>query len=395
MFQKTSPPRLRTVTRRSANAALIGVAGSRQCLSTPALVLELPSLERNLDVMAEWARGRGIALRPHAKTHKSIEIARRQIDRGALGVCCATIAEAEAMVRAGIAGVTITAPLTTLAKLRRLAALKPHARELTVVIESSTALALLQEVCGPAPGPPLGLLVDLDIGHDRTGVTDGRAAVALCGEAARCAGFRWHGVQAYAGHLQHIEDAADRKQRSADALSRLAATLDALATAGLAPQVVSGAGTGTAWWDAELDLFTELQVGSYAVMDVDYAGLQWPDGGCPFGHALFVSTSVVSIRDSGVVIVDGGHKAFATDGPMPVLAAGLADPARAALPLRRRGDEHLEIGATAASLGLREGDAVEFVVPHCDPTINLYDFYCVVDGDRLVDVWPIEARGHG
>jgi 3-hydroxy-D-aspartate aldolase len=387
--------RIRTITRRSANATLVGSPGARGSLSTPALVLELPTLERNLDTMAAWARERRIGLRPHAKTHKSTEIARRQIERGALGVCCATIAEAEAMVLAGIPGVTVTSPLTTAAKLRRLAALKPHARDLTVAIESPVGLALLREVCGPAPGPPIGLLVDLDIGHHRTGTPDRQAAVSLARLAAATPGFAWRGVQAYAGHLQHVEDAVERRRRSADALSGLAATVEALAAAGLAPQIVSGAGTGTAWTDAELGVFTELQVGSYAVMDVDYGRLQWPDGGCPFEYALFVATSVVSVAQPRAVVVDGGHKAFATDGPMPKLAAALRDPALDALALRRRGDEHLEIGAAAASLGLREGDLVEFVVPHCDPTINLYDFYCVVDGHELVDVWPIDARGHG
>jgi D-serine deaminase-like pyridoxal phosphate-dependent protein len=396
MVENSPPqPRIRTVTRRSANASLIGMPGGRRALSTPALVLELPVLERNLDTMADWARQRGIALRPHAKTHKSVGIARRQVERGALGVCCATIAEAEAMVLAGIPGVTITSALTTVAKLRRLAALKPHARDLTVVVESPAGLALLREVCGPAPGPPIGLLVDLDIGHHRTGVPGRQAAIALARLAASAHGFAWRGVQAYAGHLQHIEDAAQRRGRSAEALAGLAATVEALIAAGLRPQIVSGAGTGTAWADAGLGVFTELQVGSYAVMDVDYGGLQWPDGGCPFGYALFVATAVVSIAQPESVIVDGGHKAFATDGPMPKLAAALRDPALAAVPLRRRGDEHLEIGTSAAALGVREGDLVEFVVPHCDPTINLYDFVCVVDGDALLDVWPIEGRGHG
>jgi len=388
-------PRARSVTRRSVNAALVGVAGSRRLLSTPALVLDLPALERNLDEMARWAAARGIGLRPHAKTHKSVEIARRQLGRGALGVCCATIAEAEAMVLAGIPGVTITSPLTTVAKLRRLAALKPHARELMVVIESATNLALLREVCGPAPGPAIGLLIDLDIGHHRTGVADRSAAVALARAAASTPGFAWRGVQAYAGHLQHLDSSEERKRQSSAALDGLAATVAAMREAGLAPQIVSGAGTGTAWADVDLGVFTELQVGSYAVMDVDYARLQWPGGRCPFEHALFVATAVVTVGQPGGVVVDGGHKAFATDGPLPMMAAALGDPALAALPVSRRGDEHLEVGAPAARLGLAEGDLVEFVVPHCDPTINLYDFYCVVRGEDLVDVWPIEGRGHG
>jgi 3-hydroxy-D-aspartate aldolase len=389
----SNPPR--TVTRRSVNAALVGVPGGRRLLSTPALVLELPALERNLDAMAAWARSRGVALRPHAKTHKSTEIARRQLQRGATGVCCATIAEAEAMVLAGIPGVVVTSPLTTRAKLRRLAALKPHARDLMVVIESPENLALLREVCAPVPGPAIGLLVDLDIGHGRTGIADRDAAIALARLAEATAGFDWRGVQAYAGHLQHLDRSDERRERSAAALAVLRETVAALHAAGLPPQVVSGAGTGTAWADTDLGVFTELQVGSYAVMDVEYARLEWPAPGCPFEHALFVATAVVSTQQSGGVVFDGGHKAFATDGPLPMLAAGLHDPSLAALEVRRRGDEHLEVGASAQRLGVVEGDLVEFVVPHCDPTINLYDFYCVASGDELVDVWPIEGRGHG
>jgi 3-hydroxy-D-aspartate aldolase len=388
-----NPPR--TVTRRSVNAALVGIPGGRRMLSTPALVLDLPALERNLATMADWARARGVALRPHAKTHKCTEIARRQVQLGALGVCCATIAEAEAMVLAGIPGVTVTSPLTTVAKLKRLAALKPHARDLSVVIESPENLARLREVCAPVPGPAIGLLVDLDIGHGRTGVADRDAAVALARLADSTPGFAWRGVQAYAGHLQHLDRSDERRSRSAAALGVLREVIAALDAAGLRPQVVSGAGTGTAWADGDLDLFTELQVGSYAVMDVEYGQLEWPAGGCPFEYALFVATSVVSTQQAGGVVFDGGHKAFATDGPLPMLAAGLRDPALAALPVQRRGDEHIEVGATADRLGVVEGDVVEFVVPHCDPTVNLYDFFCVVSGDALVDVWPIEGRGHG
>lgn len=384
-----------SVTRRSANASLIGVPGARRKLSTPALVLDRPALLRNLDTMAAWARRHEVALRPHAKTHKSTRIAALQIERGALGVCCATIGEAEAMVRAGVAGVLITSPLTTEAKLRRLAALKPHARDLAVVIESQANLALLERICGPAPGSPLGLVVDLNIGHGRAGIAGVEEALGLAARAHQTPGFVWQGVQAYAGHLQHLEGDEARRSTSSQALVHLARIVEALRAAGLPPARVTGAGTGTAWADADLRLFTELQVGSYAVMDLEYGDLRWPQGGCPYEYALFVAAAVTSIQQPDGVIVDAGHKAFATDGPLPRLADRADRPAVAGLGYRRRGDEHLQIQTTAAALGVSEGHLLEFVVPHCDPTINLHDFYCVVEGEELVDVWPVDARGHG
>ncbi|HVL56719.1 MAG TPA: DSD1 family PLP-dependent enzyme [Burkholderiaceae bacterium] len=383
------------VIRRSANAALIGRDDARLLLSTPALLLDEPAFERNLDRMAQWARERGIALRPHAKTHKCAQIARRQIARGAIGVSCATIAEAEAMIDAGIPGVLVTSPLTTPAKLARLAALRSRASDLLVVVESERNLDLLRERLAAVDGPDIGVLVDVDVGTHRTGITDPQQVVRLAQRIADSPGLTFRGVQGYGGHLQHIGPLESRRMRSFQALEPLRAALQALRSAGIVPQIISGAGTGTAWLDADLQLFTEVQPGSYAVMDLEYALLQWPGGRCPFEHALFVATAVVSASQCDRVVVDAGLKGFATDGPMPRLAASLSDPTLGEVELRRMGDEHMAICAPADALDLAEGDAVEFIVPHCDPTINLYDFIHVFRGQRLVDIWPIDARGHG
>lgn len=372
------------------NAYLVGVAGSRDMLDTPALLLDRAALERNIAKMAATAEHHGIELRPHVKTHKCAHIAQMQIDAGAVGVSCATLGEAEAMVHAGIPGVLITSPVVTTNKLRRLASLAEKAgpRQLMLVVDDACNVAELA-VLAARLAYPLDVLIDYQSGYHRTGVTDVEAALALARTIPETGSLRLRGVQAYGGHLQHI---AARDERNA-AAARLRCEVDeivhALESAGMPIEIVTGVGTGTHEADAAGGVFTEMQPGSYVFMDVEYAGVLGNDSlGPPYETALFVQSAVVSTQAPAWVTVDAGAKSFATDSVAPVVARGVDGPSQYAF----FGDEHGKLIVDAEHrppLAAR----IEFTTPHCDPTVNLYDRYHVVVDDMLVDIWPIDARG--
>ena len=372
------------------NAALIGVRGSRHKLDTPALLVDRDALDRNIAAMAAHARACGVALRPHAKTHKSVAIARRQVASGALGICCATLGEAEAMVAGGIPGIHITSPQVTEPKIARLVALNAAAPGgLSVVVDHPANLAALDQAAR-ATTRKLDVLVDFEAGQGRTGVADEAALGSLVRAALAAEGVTFRGIQSYSGNVQHVAVRAERRRRALAQIERLAAMLARLRAAGIAVPIVTGGGTGTFDLDPEGKVFTELQVGSYIFMDVQYRdALADGRNAPPFEPALFVSTAVVSVNAPGYVTTDAGLKCFATDGPLPDPIAGAPSGSR----YEFFGDEHGKLvppsGAEKPALGAR----IECLTPHCDPTVNLYDVYHVVAGDTLVEIWPIEARG--
>jgi D-serine deaminase-like pyridoxal phosphate-dependent protein len=372
------------------NAYLIRIPGSREALDTPALLLDRSALRSNIARMAETAENHGIGLRPHVKSHKSIRIAQMQIDAGALGVSCATLGEAEVMVHAGIPGVLVTSPVVGTNKLRRLVALADAAgpRELMVVVDDPRNVAELS-VLAARLAWPLDVLIDVDSGYHRTGVVDEDAALALAHAINETGMLTLRGVQAYGGHLQHIEARAQREQGAKQLREAVSSLVTKLKSAGMPIEIVTGVGTGTHEADASGGVFTEMQPGSYVFMDVEYAHvLADGDSASPFETSLFVQSTVVSTQAQAWVTLDAGTKSFATDTVAPVVARGVPG----ASSYEFFGDEHGKLVVDAAHrppLGAR----VEFVTPHCDPTVNLYDRYHVVDGDMLVDIWPIEARG--
>lgn len=372
------------------NAYLLGVADGRQLLDTPALLLDRPALERNIAKMAATAEHHGIGLRPHVKSHKSTRIAHMQIDAGALGVSCATLGEAEAMVEAGVQGVLVTSPIVSSNKLRRLVALAAEAgpRQLICVVDDARTVAELA-VHAARLAYPLDVLIDYHSGYHRTGVVDERAALELARAIGECGSLSLRGVQAYGGHLQHIEGRAQRDEAATRLRRAVAALVASLESAGLPIEIVTGVGTGTHEMDAAAGVFTEMQPGSYVFMDAEYAQVLADEGrASPFDTSLFVQSTVVSAQAQSWVTIDAGTKAFATDSGLPLVAHGVDGPCEYAF----FGDEHGKLIVDAEhrpSLGAH----IEFVTPHCDPTVNLYDRYHVVDGDALVDIWPIEARG--
>ncbi|HVM99329.1 MAG TPA: DSD1 family PLP-dependent enzyme [Caulobacteraceae bacterium] len=371
------------------HAHLIGRQGSRRSLNTPALVLDVEALDRNIATMAAFAAAAGLKLRPHAKTHKSVDIARRQVAAGALGVCCAKLGEAEALAEGGIEGILITSPVVGEAGVERLVALAGRSPTLMASCDHPDAVAAIG-AAAKAAGVTLTLLVDLDPGLRRTGVANAESAVALARQIAGHAALRFGGVQFYAGAEQHIEAYADRREAIVQKTARLTEAIEALRAAGLAPAIVSGGGTGTHAIDAELGVFTELQVGSYIFMDRQYGVCALRgDGAQPFETSLVIDARVISASHPQLVTVDAGLKAMATEAGPPAILAGAPEGSA----YHFMGDEH---GAIVPPRGIappKLGERLTLGAPHCDPTVNLYDAYHVVRGDTLEAIWPVTARG--
>jgi D-serine deaminase-like pyridoxal phosphate-dependent protein len=361
---------------------------SLSAIDTPALVVDLEALERNIATMASRAKAWGVALRPHAKTHKCSAIAWRQISAGASGIACATIDEAEVMVEADLPGVLVTSPLATEHKVRRLLELARRRHDITVVADHPRHVALLDEMSAQS-GVSVSVLADLDVGDHRTGAATLEGAVSLAQQIDAARNLRFAGIQGYAGRLQHIAAFAERRSAAAKAADLLAELRVRLRVLGLAPSVVTGAGTGTHAIDGPAGVFTELQVGSYVFMDAEYADVALDESpNSPFEPALFVQTTVVSANQRDFVTTDAGTKAFALNGPPPRILSGLA----AGCAYEFQGDEHGKINLKPG-VRLSLGDRLECQPPHCDPTVFLYDRIVCVKGNDVVDIWPIDARG--
>lgn len=368
---------------------LIGQQGSRGSLNTPALVLDLDMLDRNIAEMASFAKAHNVKLRPHSKTHKSADIARRQMAAGALGVCCAKLGEAEALGEAGIQSLHITSPVVTPQAIQRLVELNAKVSDLMLVVDHPANAEALAAAAAKA-GKPLTVIVDIDPGIHRTGTASPEATVELVQKIANFRSLNYAGVQFYCGSHQHIVDFKERTAQIKERTEYLQGILAKLEEAGLKPGIVTGSGTGTHYIDAKLGVFTELQVGSYVFMDHDYnvcdlRGLDKPT----FEQALQIDSRVVSANTPGMVTVDAGLKAMATEKGPPMILKGAVEGATT----RFMGDEHLAVIAPKGSEAPKLGDQVVLFPPHCDPTVNLYESFHVVKGDTLVEIWPVTARG--
>jgi 3-hydroxy-D-aspartate aldolase len=358
----------------------------RSEVPTPALLVDIDVLDRNIATMREAAAALGVALRPHAKAHKCVEIAHRVAAAGAIGVSCATIGEAEAMALGGLAGILVTAPLTSVEALDRLRRLLLRGADISVVADDPRLVEPLAALA-TAAGRRLPVLVDIDFGMGRTGCVEIADAVALARAIEAAPDLIYSGIQAYWGNLQQVTPFAERARLISVQLERVRSAVAALQAVNLSPPIVSGAGTGSHRIDAASGLFTEIQPGSYLFMDSCYGTISISENENPFAPSLFVAASVVSSIRPGRVIVNAGWKALAADSGKPVALRG----APAGASYRFMGDEHgaldFEDGEPPAP-----GAIVEFLTSHCDPTVNLYGSYHVVRGEDVVDIWAIRAR---
>lgn len=371
------------------HAHLIGQQGSRAALNTPVLVLDRDRLDRNIMAMQVKAAARGVTLRPHAKTHKSSDIAKRQLAAGAVGVCCAKIGEAEALAGEGVTGILITSPVAAPGAIVRLAELAGRATGLIATLDDPATARRIDAALAEA-GTMLDVMIDIDPGIRRTGVASPEAAVTLAETIAECERLTYGGIQFYCGVQQHVEEYSARRAAIEERTRSLRSFIAALTGAGFAPEIVTGSGTGTHAIDLDLGVFTELQAGSYVFMDTQYLDCDLDGSGTPpFEIALAVDARVVSANHDALVTIDAGFKSLSTDGGEARVQAGA--PSNAAFAFM--GDEHAALIAPGIGTKLRPGDAVTLTVPHCDPTVNVYDFYHVVQGDTLVEMWPVTARG--
>jgi D-serine deaminase-like pyridoxal phosphate-dependent protein len=358
-------------------------------VDTPALVIDLDAFERNLRRLADRVRqGGGVRLRPHAKTHKCPVIALQQIALGAVGVCVQKVGEAEAMVYGGVRNVLVTNEIVGRQKLRRLMALA-HVAEVGVCVDDPQQIADLDAAAAEAGVAGLPVYVEINMGGNRCGIEPGAPALDLARRIGDSRHLAFAGLQAYHGSAQHLRGWAERQQAIAGAAEQAAATRDLLSANGIACDNITGAGTGTFEFEAGSGVYTELQCGSYIFMDADY-GRNLDAGGQPtraFEPSLFVWATVMSRPAEERAIVDAGLKALAFDSGPPLV---WDEPAAT---YERASDEHGRLAVAGATNRLRLGDKLKLVPGHCDPTVNLYDWYVGVRNDRVEALWPITARG--
>jgi 3-hydroxy-D-aspartate aldolase len=356
-------------------------------IDTPALIVDLDAFEHNLHKLAGFARSAGVRLRPHAKTHKCPIIALKQVAAGAVGQCCQKVGEAEALVRGGVHDVLVSNEVVGMPKLRRLAALAADAT-IALCFDAKEQVDAASRAATEF-GVTLGALVEIDVGMQRCGVAPGKAAADLARYIADAPALRFRGLQAYHGTAQHLPSFAQRERAITHAASEVRTTIDALASDGIPCEVICGAGTGTFALEAASRVWNELQAGSYIFMDTEYARIGGTEGGLytEFRHSLFVLATVMSVPAADRAIVDAGLKSYSGEKGPPWVHG------REDVEVVGISDEHgkLKVGPKAGRLRL--GDKVMLIPGHCDPTVNLHDWYVAVRAGRVEALWPITARG--
>ena len=364
------------------SAAQIG--DSISSVDTPALILDLDAFERNLKRMADAVRGRSVRLRPHAKSHKCPEIALRQIELGAVGICCQKVSEAAVFVQAGVHDILITNQIVGTTKIRHLMELAGAAR-IGVLVDHSAQIEALA-VAAQASARRVDVYIEIDVGGHRCGIAPGEEAARLAELVVASPPLRFAGLHAYHGPAQHLRAPLERTAAIRAASELALRTKQIIEGRGIPVDIISGAGTGTFTLERDSGIYNELQTGSYVFMDRDYnENIRGPDD-ILFENALFVLTTVMSRATGERAIVDAGLKASSVDSGMPSVWK------RSDLKYLKASDEH-GVLVTASPSSVNLGEQVMLIPGHCDPTVNLYDsLVCVRDG-KVEALWPIAARG--
>lgn len=381
-------------------APLHAIGTALRDVMTPSALISLPALEANEATMRRLLRGTGVALRPHFKAHKSSQLAEWQLrasaDEPVVGFCAQTLGEVEALVRGSSVTDIILTNQVSRSKAKWLAALAaehPKVR-LSALVDCAEHVADLDETARAA-GAILGALVEIECGQDRCGVPAASdAAVALAKSIVAAEGLAWRGLHVYHGFIQHVRSADDRQGAvEAGPASAARATTERFAAEGIPVPCVTGGGTGTFRQDLAAGTHTELQPGSYLLMDGDYA--QNGDS-ATFEHSLCIHTTVISAdHASGKRVVDAGSKAcdFVCGMPRPT---SISDKALAAAlgpaTFKSGGDEAGIIHGVPAGM-LKVGETLQLIPSHCDPTVNLHDQLLAVRGGAVEAIWPVDGRG--
>lgn len=346
-------------------------------VDTPALVLDLDSFEKNLRILKGKIPSR-IRVRPHAKTHKSADIALRQVAEGAVGVCCQKVSEAQALIEGGVKDVLVSNEVVGAAKIARLAAIAPKAR-VGVCVDN---LQNLRDIA--AAGAKLDVYVELEVGMKRCGIPPGAEAVALVKEILRFPHLRFAGLHAYHGRAQHMRTMEERRKVIASASEKIIFMKSLLKAEKIDCPIVTGAGSGTFMFEVESGSWDEIQPGSYAFMDADYARNEWLPPLPRFEHSLFILSTVMSRPSDRYAILDCGLKGHSVDSGMPGVWQ------RPGLEYTHASDEH---GFLEGPMVPRLGEKILLVPGHCDPTVNMYEWYVCVRGGKVEALWPVSARG--
>ena len=364
--------------------ATVGMSVSE--IDTPALVVDLDIYERNLDKMAQMMKSSGKIFRPHAKMHKSPLVADDQIKRGAVGVCCQKLSEAEIMADGGINDILITNEIVAPGKLDRVAELSKKIK-LGICVDNLDATQALNEACA-RKHTNIRVLIEIDVGGNRCGVTNSTDTVALAQFIINSSHLNFGGLQAYHGAAQHLRTPKERADTVSSAAKIVSETKKALSDANIDCDLVTGGGTGTFMHDKDYNEWDELQCGSYAFMDADYGKNQLNEieNGTGFEHSLFIHTMVMSTNQPNMVICDAGLKAIASDSGNPLIK-GFEH-----LNYRMTSDEHGNIDLDDNTT-FNLGDRVLLIPGHCDPNVNLYDWYVGVRNGIVEKTWPVAARG--
>ncbi|MBP8255877.1 MAG: DSD1 family PLP-dependent enzyme [Opitutaceae bacterium] len=354
-------------------------------VDTPALIVELAALDRNIRRLPAAIAKAPVRIRPHAKSHKCPQIARLQIAAGAVGVCCQKVSEAEALVAGGISDIFVSNEIVGVRKLQALAELAARA-QVSVCADDAGNVSDIAAAADRA-GSTLTLFVEIDVGSRRCGVPPGSAAVDL----ARCIlsypRLRFGGLQAYHGPAQHVRDVAQRRAAATAAAESARLTKELLLSNGIECAVITGGGTGTFEFDAASGVYDEIQPGSYVFMDADYARNEWAGGEPDFQQSLFVWTTVMSRPDRSIGSVDAGIKSLSNDSGPPQVRG------RPDIEYVRGADEHGVLRFNLAERAPRLGEKLMLVPGHCDPTVNLHDWIVGVRDGIVEAVWPVAARG--
>jgi 3-hydroxy-D-aspartate aldolase len=352
-------------------------------VDTPALVLDLDALDGNLLRMADAVKESGVRLRPHAKCHKCAEIARRQVGAGAVGVCSQKVSEA--LVRGGVADVLVTNEIVGRQKTERLARLAREAKVAVLADDAGNVADL--DAAALAEGVRLDVLVEIDVGAHRCGIEPGVPAAELACSIAACRGLRFAGLHAYHGSAQHVRGPGERRAAIAAAAEKAEFTKTLIEKAGIPCETITGAGTGTFMLESASRVFNEIQPGSYVFMDADYNRNLWEEGWPRFEQSLFVLATVMSAPSHAHAVLDAGLKASSVDSGLPQVHE------RPGVEYFKASDEHGVLKIAAGAKAPKLGEKLLLVPGHCDPTVNLYDWFVCVRKGKVEALWPVTARG--
>ncbi|WP_299131378.1 3-hydroxy-D-aspartate aldolase BhcC [uncultured Amaricoccus sp.] len=367
--------------------AAIGMDESE--IQTPCLILDLDALERNVKKMGDYARAHGMRHRSHGKMHKSVDVQKLQESLGgAVGVCCQKVSEAEVFARGGIKDILVSNQVRDPAKIDRLARLPKYGARILVCVDDVANVADLS-AAAQKHGTSLECFVEIDCGAGRCGVKTTEAVVEIARAIDAAPGLKFTGIQAYQGAMQHLDSYEARKEKLDAAIAQVKDAVDALTAIGLKPELVSGGGTGSYYFESGSGVYNELQCGSYAFMDADYGRIHDKDGKRidqgEWENALFILTSVMSHAKSNLAVVDAGLKAQSVDSGLPFVFG------RADVKYVKCSDEHGVVDDPDGVLKINE--KLRLVPGHCDPTCNVHDWYVGVRGGKVETLWPVSARG--